>query len=133
MVITRINPPTLSANPAFTQVAVVDRPAQWIFIGGQNGVTAEGKIVGNDIASQTEQSFRNVIAALTAADAGLSDVVKMTIYIVAGQSLRDGFAAAQKLGVIGATPPTISVLVVAGLANPDYLVEIDAVAVKERP
>ena len=128
MTITRLNPDSLHKNPAFTQVAVVAPPATLIYVGGQNGVNSQGEVVGHDIASQTIQAMKNVTAALEAAGAGLPDVVKMTIYMVQGQSLQEGFAASQKLQDLQTHPPTISVIVVAGLAHPDFLVEIEAVA-----
>jgi len=128
MTIKRINPDTLHKNPAFTQVATVDSPAKFIFVGGQNGVNADGKIVGKDIGSQAEQTYKNVIAALDAAGATLQDVFKMTIYIVQGQSLKEAFAAVQRVQKVWVEPPTVSVISVAGLANPDFLIEIEAVA-----
>jgi enamine deaminase RidA (YjgF/YER057c/UK114 family) len=85
-------------------------------------------MAGDDIASQSEQAYRNVIAALAAAGATLHDVVKLTIYIVQGQSVQDAFAAAQRVHTERVQPPTISVIIVAGLANPQFLVEIEAVA-----
>ncbi len=128
MTIVRLNPDTLSKNPAFTQVITVDNPKKLIFVGGQNGVNAQGKIVGQDIGSQTEQAFRNVIAALEAAGATFKDAVKMTVYIVQGQSLRQGFASVGRVQEFGDHPPAISVIVVAGLANPDFLIEVEAIA-----
>ncbi|MEO8612800.1 MAG: RidA family protein [Chloroflexota bacterium] len=132
MTIQRINPDTMHKNPAFTQVATVTNPSKWIFVGGQNGVDATGKVVGKDIGSQTEQAYKNVITALEAAGATLNDVFKMTIYLVEGQSLQAGFAAVQKVHQTQpqpVAPPTVSMMMVAGLANPDYLIEIEAVAV----
>lgn len=128
MSINRLNPDTLHQNPAFTQVVMIENPQKLIYVGGQNGVNRKGEVVGQDIASQGEQAFRNVVAALEAAGATLADVVKMTIYVVQGQSLQAGFAGAQKAGNMNAYPAAISVIVVAGLANPQFLVEIEAVA-----
>lgn len=128
MTISRLNPETLHRNPAFTQVVVVSNPQKLIYVGGQNSVNAEGKIVGDDVASQTEQAFKNVIAALDAAGATWQDVIKLTIYIVQGQSLRDAFTAAQRVQSTSAPPPAVSGFFVAGLANPAFLIEIEAVA-----
>jgi 2-iminobutanoate/2-iminopropanoate deaminase len=128
MAIKRLNPDTMHKNPAFTQVATVDASAKLVFVGGQNAVTKEGKVVGKDIGSQTEQAYKNVVTALEAAGATLQDVVKMNIYVVQGQSLEEGFAAMQKVLPEGTPPPTVTFAFVAGLATPDYLVEIEAVA-----
>ncbi|HEX2908104.1 MAG TPA: RidA family protein [Phototrophicaceae bacterium] len=126
--ITRLNPDTLPKNPAFSQVAVIHPAATLVFVGGQNAVNTQGEIVGHDLASQMEQAIKNLIAALAAAGATLKDVFKVTIYVVAGQSLQAGFAAVQPLWDIRAHPPTISGIFVAGLARPEFLVEIEAVA-----
>ncbi len=126
MRITRLNPETMHKSPAFTQVAVVDASAKLVFVGGQNGVDASGKVVGTDVGSQSAQAYKNVITALEAAGAGLNDVIKLNVYLVQGQSLLDAFNATQQGQQ--AAPPTVTVIEVAGLANPDFLIEIDAIA-----
>jgi enamine deaminase RidA (YjgF/YER057c/UK114 family) len=128
MTIQRLNPDTLHKNPAFTQVATVSSGSKLVFVGGQNAVNADGKVVGKDIASQSAQAYKNVIAALEAAGASMKDVFKMTIYLVDGQSFQEGYAAIQKLQTEPAPPPTVTGIRVAGLAHPDYLIEIEAVA-----
>lgn len=128
----RLSPDTLHKNPAFSQVAVVPASSRIVFVGGQNGVNREGKVVGSDIATQAEQAYKNVVAALEAAGASLTDVFKMTIYIVQGQSLQEAFRAAQRvnpsLGLGDVTPPIVTGMFVSALANPEYLIEIEAVA-----
>jgi enamine deaminase RidA (YjgF/YER057c/UK114 family) len=101
-----------------------------IYVGGQNALDAAGQIVGaGDLAAQTRQIFANVEAALDAAGAGLEHVVQWTIYVVQGQQVESGFAVFQQVWGRRANPPTISVLIVAGLANPAFLAEISAIAV----
>jgi Putative translation initiation inhibitor, yjgF family len=125
-----INPDGLSKNPAFTQVVTVTGPAKTIYIGGQDAVDASGNIVGKgDIKLQVEQVFKNLQTALNASGADLEHVVKWNIYIVQGQPLRPGFEASQQIWGRRPNPPAISVMLVAGLANPDFLVEVDAIAV----
>ena len=125
-----LNPNTLSRNPAFTQVVVVPAGAKTIYIGGQDAVDASGEVVGiGDIRAQAEQVFRNIQAALEAAGAGLEHVVKWTIYVVHGQPIAAGFEVFQRVWGGRNNPPAITVAFVAALANPNFLVEIDAVAV----
>ncbi|QPC85129.1 RidA family protein [Phototrophicus methaneseepsis] len=124
--IERINPDTLHKNPAFTQVAVVAAAAKLVYVGGQNGVLPNGELVNEDVAAQSAQAMQNVIYALEAAGATLADVFKMTIYIVQGQSLQAAYAASQALQQMA--PPIVTVILVAGLARPGALVEIEAVA-----
>jgi 2-iminobutanoate/2-iminopropanoate deaminase len=128
MTVTRMNPDTMHKNPAFTQVITVEGPAKTVYVGGQNGVNVKGEVVGNDIASQSAQAFKNVITALEAAGASLDDVIKMTIYIVQGQNLQEAFAAVQKVQPMKVAP-IVTMAFVAGLANPAYLIEVEAVAI----
>lgn len=67
-------------------------------------------------------------AGLSACGAAFENLVKLSIYVVQGQDLHSGFQASQKYFGNLKNPPVISVLVVAGLAHPDFLVEIDATA-----
>ena len=125
-----LNPDGMHRNPAFSNVAVVSGSVRTIYVGGQDSIDAEGNIVGvGDIAAQTEQALRNVRTALTAAGAGPEHVIKWTVFIVDGQDFRSGYAAFQRVWGDRPDPPVITAAVVAGLAHPDFLVEIDAIAV----
>lgn len=124
-----INPDGLSKNPAFSQVVVTQGNGRTVYVGGQDAVNAQGEIVGKgNIAEQTEQVMKNLQTALSACGATFDNLVKLSIYIVQGQDLSSGFQVSQKFFADLKKPPVISVLVVAGLANPDFLVEIDATA-----
>jgi enamine deaminase RidA (YjgF/YER057c/UK114 family) len=124
-----INPDGLSRNPAFSQVVMTHGKGKTIYIGGQDSVNAQREIVGKgDIAGQTEQVMKNLQTALAACGATFDNLVKLSIYIVQGQDLYRGFKASQKFLGNMTNPPAISGFFVAGLANPDFLVEIDAIA-----
>ena len=125
-----INPDGLPKNPAFTNVVTVTGPAKTIYIGGQDAVDASGAIVGKgDLRAQTEQILRNIQAALAAGGARPEHVVKWTIYVLQGQSVQEGYAAFQSVWGNPPNPPVITVVFVAGLGHPDFLAEIDAIAV----
>ena len=125
-----INPEGLHKNPAFTNVVTVTGPVKTVYIGGQDAVDASGAIVGKgDLKAQTEQILKNIQAALEAAGAKPEHVIKWTIYVVRGQSVQDGFAAFQSVWGNPPNPPVITVAFVAGLGHPDFLAEIDAIAV----
>jgi enamine deaminase RidA (YjgF/YER057c/UK114 family) len=128
--LTHLSPEGLHKNPAFTQAISVTGPHRTIYVGGQNAVDAGGNIIGKgDIQKQAEQTAQNLLTALSAGGAGLKDVVKMNINVIQGQSLQAAMIGAQsKLGRTE-KPPTITVLYVSGLAHPDFLIEIDAIAV----
>ena len=124
-----INPDGLFSNAAFSQVVSTQGKGQTIYIGGQNAVNKNAEIVGkNDVGSQTEQALKNLEIALKACGAGYDNLVKLNIYIVQGQDLRRSFEASRKLLANVAKQPIVTVLFVAGLVNPDFLVEIDAIA-----
>lgn len=124
-----INPTGLPNYPEFSQVVTTEGSGKTIYIGGQNAVNAQGEIVGKgNIAEQTEQVMNNLQTALSACGATLNNLLKLSIYIVQGQDLNSGFQASQKFISNLANPPVISVIFVAGLAHPDFLIEIDATA-----
>ena len=125
-----LNPETLHRNPAFTQAVAVSGAVKTVYVGGQNAVDISGKIVGQgDIAAQTEQVMKNIQAALAAGGASLEHVIKWNLYLVQGQSLQPGFEVFQRVWNRRPNPPAITMAYVAGLANPDFLIEIDAIAV----
>ena len=124
-----LNPEGLLKSPAFSQVVTTQGTGKTIYVGGQDAVNAQGELVGKgDLSAQTKQVMLNLQTALSACGATLNNLVKLTIYVLPEQDLHGGFQAAQEfLGKL-AHPPVISVLIVAGLAHPDFLVEIEATA-----
>jgi len=125
-----LNPDGLHKNPAYSQAVVVAGNAKTIYVGGQNAVDASGQVVGKgDLEAQSEHALRNVEIALAAGGAKLEHVVKWNVYIVHGQQPQPGFEAFRKVWGRRPNPPLVTVVFVAGLANPDFLVEIDAIAV----
>ena len=125
-----LNPDGLHQNPAFTNIVVVTESAKTIYIGGQNSVNASGEIVGHgDLKVQAIQAFENLQTALNAVGASLEHIIKWNVYVVQGQPLHPGFEAFQEVWGNRPNPPAITMMVVAGLANPDFLIELDAVAV----
>ena len=128
--ITHVHPEEMHNNPAFSQAVVVEGPARTIYVGGQNAVGADGQIVGaGDLAAQTEQTLKNIETVLAASGAGRDDIVKWNILVVQGQDINEGFGAFQRAWGTSARPPVITFAFVAGLANPEFLVEIEAIAV----
>ncbi len=125
-----LNPDGLNQNPAFSNVIVVEGRVKTVYIGGQDALDASRNIVGKgDIAAQTEQVMKNIQIALEAAGAKLEHVIKWNLFIVQGQPLGPGFAAFQRAWGNRPNPPAITAAFVAGLAHPDFLVEMGAIAV----
>jgi len=67
MPLQHINPPELSKNPAFSQAVAAVGPGKLVIVGGQNAVDASGKVVGEDVYTQSKQALSNVVTALKAA------------------------------------------------------------------
>ena len=130
--IKRSNPSTLSKPTGYTHVVEVSGPVKTIYISGQIGVGADGNLAGSDMKSQAEQVFKNLEAALTAAGAKFSDVVKMNTYatdLSQIQALRD--IRAQYFGTV---VPASTLVQVVRLARPELLLEVEVIAaVPERP
>ncbi len=125
-----VNPDALNKNPAFTNVIVVTGPVKTVYVGGQDAVDASGSIIGKgDLKAQTEQVLKNLRLALAAGGAQFEHIIKWNLYIVQGQPLRAGFEVFQRVWGNRPNPPAISMVFVAGLAHPDFLVEMDAIAV----
>ena len=133
MPITLINPPGLPTVDIYHQVSVASG-SKLVFLAGQVARDADGAKVGEgDLAAQVEQCYLNIGAALAAAGATFDDVAKLTVYLVDWTADKmgafvDGAARAQATLGITALPP-LTGIGVATLAEPDMLVEIEAVAV----
>ena len=78
----RTNPAPLSKPTGYTHVVEVTGPAKTVYVAGQIAFDKDGKVVGvGDMKAQAEQVFKNLQAALDAAGAKFSDVVKMNTYV----------------------------------------------------
>jgi enamine deaminase RidA (YjgF/YER057c/UK114 family) len=124
--IDHLNPDSLFRSPAFSQGTVIPAGSSVVIVGGQDGVGADGQLVGEGIAAQTEQALRNLLAVLEEAGAGPADVAKLTIYLVEGVDVNEAFGASRS--VWGDQPTAVSVVFVRGLGVPRALVEVDAIA-----
>ncbi|WP_276482979.1 RidA family protein [Paraflavitalea pollutisoli] len=128
--VTLTSPEGMHKNPAYSQLAIVEGLHKTVYIGGQNAVDSAGNIVGKgDFAEQTRQVLANLEKALQAGGAGMEHVVKFNLYVQQGQPLQEGFKVFQEPLSKLKAPPLISMIYVAGLAHPDYLLELDAIAV----
>jgi reactive intermediate/imine deaminase len=124
-----LSPDTLSQPFGYSHV--VDSPAERIvYISGQIPLDSEGQLVGEgDFAAQARQVFENLTRALEAAGASWSDVVKLNYFltdvsrITVVRSIRDEYVDTQR-------PPASTLVQVSGLARPEVMVEIEAVAVR---
>jgi 2-iminobutanoate/2-iminopropanoate deaminase len=130
--IVRKNPPTLSKPTGYTHVVEVSGPVKTIYIAGQVAADKDGNVVGSDMKTQAEQVFKNVEAALEAAGAKLTDVVKMNTFatdLSQIQAYRDA-----RTRYFGDVTPASTLVQVVRLARPEYLLEVEVIAaVRENP
>jgi enamine deaminase RidA (YjgF/YER057c/UK114 family) len=125
-----INPEGMHKNPAFSQGIIIPAGARTLIIGGQNAVNAKGEVVGKgDIAAQTTQAVDNLIKVLEAAGGKLENLVRVGLLIRQDADVKAGFGAWMARAGKLKHPPTVTAAMVAGLATPDYLIEIEATAI----
>ena len=130
MSITYLNPEGMYQSPVFSQGIILPANARILLIGGQNGVNEKGEIVGKgDVVAQTRQALANLQRVLAAAGGRLEDLVKTTIIMQQDIDLNAAFGAWMAVWGQRPNPPTVTGFGVPGLANPDFLIEIEAQAV----
>ncbi len=125
-----INPDGLVRPGAYTP-AVVTNGGRTIYIAGQVAQNEKGEVVGKgDLAAQAEQVYRNVGLVLKGAGATFSDLVKITVYVVNFKpEHRDLMSQARARHVNKDNPPASTLVGVQSLAKPEYLVEVEGIAV----
>ena len=125
---TVVQPKTLNdPRPRYCQ-GIITEGGKMLFIAGQTASDAQGNVVGKgDIKAQTRQVFDNIKAVLEAAGGSLDNVVMTTTYIT-DRKYREGYNEVRR-GIYKKDPPTSTLVIVTGLANEDYLIEIAGIAV----
>lgn len=114
-------------RPRYSQGIVTDG-GKLLFVAGQTASDQNGSVVGKgDIKAQTTQVFANLKAVLEEAGGTLDDLVMTTTYIV-DREYREGYNEVRR-GMYKNDPPTSTLVIVKGLAHPDYLIEIAGIAV----
>ena len=129
MTLELINPEELPTPESYTQV-VAATGSRLVFIAGQMAEDTQGNLVGpSDLAAQARQVFANVGRALAAAGARPDQVTKITIYVVHHQPEYLPQIEAARVVVFGEHKPADALIGVEALAEPQYLIEVDAIAV----
>jgi enamine deaminase RidA (YjgF/YER057c/UK114 family) len=128
--ITRINPPELGTPPGYSQIVEVSAN-RIIFIAGQTALDRNGHVVGkNDFAAQAAQVFCNLAVALQASGCTAANLVKLTVFLTDMDHL-DRYREARNRFFASVTPPAapaVTLVEVAKLYGPDFLIEIEAIA-----
>ena len=126
----QIAPPELD-NATATKLSYANgiRTDNIVWIAGQVARDAGGNLIGEgDPEAQAEQCFRNMRAIVEAAGGTMDDIVRLVIYLT-DRAYRPAVGAVRARIFREPRLPTTTLVIVAGLALPEYLVEIEAVAV----
>ena len=123
----RSNPPTLSKPTGYTHIVEVSGPGKTVYISGQIALDKDGTVVGTgNMKAQAEQVFKNLQAALDAAGAKFTDVVKMNTYIT---DMEQAPAVREvRARYFGDTTPASTLVQVVRLARPEFMLEIEVIA-----
>ena len=122
----RVNPP--GVHPPQANYSHVTRVGNTLYISGQLGLGSDGTLVGaGDAEAQAEQCYRNIQAIVEHFGGSMDDVVKITQYIT--DLAYRPLVARPRDRFLGTPGPSSTLVVIKGLAMPECLVEIEAVAV----
>jgi enamine deaminase RidA (YjgF/YER057c/UK114 family) len=127
--IRHVQPPALENNPRYSHAVVVES-GPLVFVSGQIAHDAEGRLVGKgDMRAQARQAFENLKIALAAAGSDFAHVVRINAYLSDMNQLAAYRETRQEY--FGAFPaqPASTLVGVVRLADPDLLLEVEAVAV----
>ena len=121
--------PAAVAGPfgSYSHGIEVDSPMRLVFGAGQTGVDTDGRI-GEGIEEQSRLTWRNIERVLAGAGMEISDIVQMTMLLVSRDDLATARAVREE--VLAGHRPASTLLFVAGLAHPDWLIEVDFVAAR---
>jgi 2-iminobutanoate/2-iminopropanoate deaminase len=127
MAVTFSNPPGVHAPGArYSHAALVEGPGRRLVISGQIGVAPDGTVAPAGEA-QIAQALANLGAVLGAHGMGPANIVKLGVFLTDRALIPVWRAEREKL--LGTLAPTSTLLLVAGLADPRFVFEIEAEAV----
>lgn len=121
------NPQATDPPATYHHGVEVSGAVRTLYVAGQIGMRPDGTIPSR-IEEQTRVAYANLSDVLTEADMDFGDVVKSTVYLVRRED-RAAFTAVRS-AVTGGAKHASTLLFVFGLALPDLLVEIEAIAVR---
>ena len=114
---------------AYAHAIEVPESAKTMFIAGQVGIDIDGNVPA-DFAAQADLAWRNLMAILEFNGMRMKDVVKITHFLTDAADLPAYNEVRAKY--LGEERPASTLLIVAGLARPDLLVEVEMVAAIQR-
>ena len=128
MVHKRTNPDTVRPPGGnYTHSIEVDPGSRFLYVAGQTGVAPDGT-VPDGIEAQAEIVFDNIEKVLAASGYGLEDVVFLKTFMTRRED-RDGYQKVRSR-FWGDIKPASTFLLVSGLAQPEFLLEVEVIAAK---
>ena len=125
--VTFLSPKSMHAPRGYSHAAKIG-PGKLLFVAGQVALDGSGNIVGSgDLRAQSQQVFRNLQAVVEAAGGNFRDIFKLNVYIVDVSKLAD-YREVRDHYIDVDNPPTSTVVQVAALFRPEFMIEIEAVA-----
>ena len=123
------NPAGMTQPAAYSQLVEVNGPHRLVFIAGQTGVDASGK-TAEGFRAQAQQAFNNIKTALASVGGTMDNVVRLTTYLTDIQQNADAYREVRASFLPNKSAlPASTLLQVGRLADPGYLIEVDAVAI----
>ena len=123
------NPPGMTQPAAYSQVVEINGPHRLIFVAGQTGVDASGK-AAQGFRAQAVQAFTNIKTALASVGGSMDHVVRLTTYLTDIQQDADAYREVRASFLPNKSAlPASTLLQVVRLADPSYLIEVDAIAI----
>ena len=122
----RINPPGVSAPTTYSHIV---RAGKTVYLAGQVGSDAQGKVAGPGMKEQVEQVMANLRTVLKSQGLDASHVAKINIYTTSIDEYRAPDIAAIRAAFFGDNRPASTLVQVVRLADPAYKIEIEAIAV----
>jgi 2-iminobutanoate/2-iminopropanoate deaminase len=121
-----IEPDPARILPGMSQAV---RAGNTVYLSGQVAFGSDGQVVGiGDARAQAVQCFANIRSVLETAGAQLSDVVKLTCFLVDGDDF-GAYAEVKKSLFTEGVAPASTTIIIKGLLIPGLLMEIEAIAV----
>ncbi len=116
------------ASGHFSQAIAIEAKGKLVFISGMTARRADGTIAGiGDVEAQTRQVCENLKAAVEAAGGTMDDICRVDVYV----RNMEHFEKIHKVRreYFGSPPPASTMVEVTKMTSPDYLIEINAIAV----
>ena len=127
MAIEFISPDNVHKPPTYSHVV---KAGNTLYLAGQTALDVDGNLVGpGDVVAQAEQVFKNLRDVLEAVGSSLADIVKINTYLTDPASVP--LIREVRRGFFPGPQPAATLVVISQLARPEFMVEVEAVAVTD--